>query len=510
MHLRRLSDADVVEALLSVKSNAIGLDGINAKFIKLSLPVILPYITHIFNTILTTSVFPTEWKKAKIVPVPKKPNCNLSEYRPIAILPFLSKVFEKALLAQIQKHLYDKKLLSSRQSGFRSKRSCKTALLFVVDEIRKGLDSKELTFLTLLDFSKAFDTVNHSLLCAKLINHFSFSSQSAKLIHSYLVGRQQSVVVNGRMSKFLPMAHGVPQGSILGPVLFSLYVNELPNVVKYCSVHMYADDVQLFIKSPLDSIELAAVKMNDDLQNILTWAQANNLHLNPSKSKSLVIYRYPVDLTAFPSMKLGQSNIEYVDSARNLGLTFNRTLSWDDHINLATGKVYGVLRLLWASQSYTPLKTKLLLARTLILPILLYGCEVFCNVDYNSRRKLNVVYNNIARYIYNIRRFDHISAYSKTIFGCSFDNVLKYFSIACIFDIMQTRQPDYLFNKIQFSASQRTLALIQPRFSCLTSERQFFVHATRLWNSLPLEMRRIRSAKQFKSELLVYMANDHN
>lgn len=505
-NFKRIREEDIVQAILAIKSNAVGLDGLSPKFIKLLLPFILPYITYIFNNVITMSVFPTEWKKAKIVPIPKKPSGNVKEYRPIAILPFLSKVFEKVVLSQICEHLTTKHLLCSNQSGFRPKRSCKTALIHVVEEIRRALDKNHPTFLTLLDFSKAFDTVDHSILCRKLSKEFKFSTFSTKLIFSYLDGRKQCVTSGERSSGFLNVQCGVPQGSILGPLLFSLYVNELPGVVKHSSVHMFADDVQLLLSCPLNAIDTTISLLNEDLSGIYKWSLKHNLRLNPKKSKVLPIYKKPIDVTVVSKAQLAQCPIEWVVSARNLGIVFNRTLSWDTHINTTIGKVYGGLRTLWATQRFLPITTKLMLAKTLLLPVLLYGCEIFFTTDYNSRRKLNVIYNNIARYIFNLKRRDHVSRFSKQISGCTFDNLLKYRSLCLLNGIIHTRQPDYLYDKLEFFQSRRSLMLIQPKYSCVPSERQFFVQVIRLWNSLPPSLRRIGNMNNFKPSLLMHLA----
>lgn len=187
-------------------------------------------------------------------------------------MPFLSKVFEKLLHKQIYEHINNNNLLTSRQSGFRPKHSCVTALIDVSEEIRKNIDAGFITFLVLLDHSKAFDMVDHQILCSKLISVFNFSSSSTRLINSYLSDRRQSVVANNKTSRPLAVTKGVPQGSILGPLLFTIYVNDLPLQLKHCNVHIFADDVQVFISTHIKSINDCLIKLNDDLGHVYTWA----------------------------------------------------------------------------------------------------------------------------------------------------------------------------------------------------------------------------------------------
>lgn len=208
----RVEFVDVVESLMSVKSNAVGIDGVHPVFIRAILPYLLPYLTHLFNTILTSGVFPKLWKIAKIFPVPKGRNSN--EFRPISILPFLSKVLERIIQKQINVHLNRFNLLVPNQSGFRPKHSCITALINVVEDIRQALDLDKVTFLVLLDFSKAFDTVDHSILFRKLSRLYNFSPSAVALLSSYLSDRKQAVAINNYLSDFLSIIRGVPQGSI--------------------------------------------------------------------------------------------------------------------------------------------------------------------------------------------------------------------------------------------------------------------------------------------------------
>lgn len=497
---RCVDDAEVLQSILSVKSNAVGMDGIDPTFVKIILPRLLPYITFLFNTVLTKSIFPHGWKMAKIIPLPKQNN----EFRPIAMLPFLSKALEHIMADQISIFLDQHKLISENQSGFRKKRSCVTVLIDVVEGLRQKLDDKMTSFLVLLDHSKAFDTVNHNILISKLKNLFHFSDTACKLMSSYLSNRSQTVIVGNNRSNSLDVSRGVPQGSILGPLLFSIYINDLPDIPTTCNIQMYADDVQLYASAKLNNIPSCISNINNDLELIYKWAVDNGLCLNPSKTKFLSIYRRNLTETQSICLKLENSFIDRVETSKNLGLIFNSKLTWTNHINGSVGKVRAMLRNLWAVRTSTPFNIRMLLAKSYIIPTLLYGSEIFASCDSEDTRKLNVAYNDIARYVFNKKRHDRISQYAYKIFNVSFDNLLKIKCLTQIHKIIYCKEPDYLFNRLKFARSNRGMKLITPRIRSLTSERQFFICSTRLWNNLPSNIQLISNAINFKKEIFKF------
>lgn len=496
-NFRCITNAETLFSLLSIKSNAIGYDDIHPKFIKILLPYLLPYISHLFNTILTTSIFPKRWKHAKIIPVPK----TTSEFRPIAILPYMSKALERIMHDQINTYLRRFKLLNEKQSGFRQKHSCITALIDVTEDIRDAIDGRNVSFLVLLDHSKAFDTVNHNILCSKLSQNFNFSSTSEKLIKSYLETRFQSVYINNQCSTPRQVPKGVPQGSILGPLLFSMYVNDLPQHVYNCKVHLYADDIQIYLNSSIKYLCENVTKLNDDLNRIYLWASANGLCLNPLKSKCLIIHKKSLRTNLNFDILLNNQKIEIVSSSKNLGVVINNTLSWNNHVNSAVGKTYGMLRTLWATQSCTPLNIRVTLAKSYLIPVLLYGCEIFANCDSNSTRKLHVAYNSIIRYVFGLRKRDRVSPYSKRLLGNSFENILKAKVLILLHKIIYLKEPAYLFNRLNFARSHRGKKLIPILHRSLISEWQFFFYAIRLWNLLPNRIQTNNNAIQFKKQI---------
>lgn len=196
-------------------------------------------------------------------------------------------------------------------------------------------------------------------------------------------------------------------------------------------------------------------------------------------------------------------------SVKNLGVIFNDTLTWTNQINSAVGKIYGMLRNLWPTHSFTPISTRKLIANAYLMPCLLYGCEVFANSDAISKRKLNVAYNNIIRYVFGLSRYAHISQYATKLHGTSFDNLLKIRCLQFLHKIIYERQPTYLYERLVFARSNRGNKLVSFKCRYLTSEWQFFIAVTRLWNQLPNQLQINSNAIMFRRKLENFYGNNN-
>lgn len=304
------------------------------------------------------------------------------------------------------------------------------------------------------------------------------------------------------MSDPLNVDKGVPQGSILGPLLFCIYINDLPEILRHCNIQIYADDVQLYTSSRIGNLQQCVDNINADLDNINSWACSNGLCINPAKSKCILITKRSQFHNTNFSLKINNTIIKFVQSYKNLGVIFNDELTWTTHINSTSGKVHGMLRNLWAVQTSTPLQIRMLLAKTYLIPTLLYGCEIFQYCNNADLKKLNVTYNNIARYVFKKKRYDRISEYSYQLFNTTFVNYLRYKSLSFLHKIIFSKEPNYLFNKLKFTRSTRGKKIIQIKFKSARSERQFFIPTVHLWNTLPSRIQTISNANHFKKELL--------
>ena len=290
-----------VERIINAMSTnkALGIDKVPIRVIKDSLPAILPSITSIINAIFQLATFPSHWKIAEVTPILKDgdheiPNNN----RPISLLPVLLKVCERAAHDQLVSCLSSKQRLTTQQCGNKKWNSTETALVQTTDFILQNIDKKELiiTAAVLLDMSKAFDSIDHDILIMKL-RDVGLSCSSIEWFKSYLSSRYQVVKIQASISDQLPVTSGVPQGSILGPLLFSIYTNDLSLVPKHCSTQSYVDDTKLLLNFRLKDQQNTVTKMNEDLQ-IFT----NKLLLNPDmtvdhQSARLKAFTYPYRVT---------------------------------------------------------------------------------------------------------------------------------------------------------------------------------------------------------------------
>lgn len=495
-----VDDADTILAIKSITSDAVGLDNIPLKFIKLVLPCLVTKITFLFNLIIKTSKYPRAWKCAKIIPIRKKSRSNtLDNLRPISILPALSKVFEKILKSQIQQHIQAHDMLSRYQSGFRCGHSTTTAVLKVHDDIHASIDKRGVAFLLLIDFSKAFDKVSHAKLLRKLSSIFQFSSSAVGLVRTYLCNRTQSVFANGVYSNSVSITSGVPQGSILGPLLFSLFINDLPDVLKSCFIHLFADDVQIYFHSLDLPLHVMADLVNADLARVMRWSERNLLPINASKTKVMFISRNRVT-SRLPQIHFGNDTLEYVDKINNLGFVMQNDLEWNSHVNAQCTKIYNGLRLLRLTSYKLPEQIKLKLFKSLLLPHFMYGTVFLLNASALSLDRLKIALNSCVRFVYNLNRYSHVTHLQPNLIGCRFDVFLKLRTCLTMFKIINSLTPTYLSDKLQPLQSNRNRNFLLPRFNTSHYRSTLFVQGINYWNELPSELKNLRNLSGFRHE----------
>ena len=453
-------EGEVAAAVRMIKSNAVGDDGISMKMIRMCAPAIMPCLAHIVNSCLVESVFPESWKVSLVIPVPKKTKPQaIGDLRPISILPALSKILEKIAVKQLTEHLKRYKILPEVQSGFRSGYSCVTALANVVDDVVGAKDKGLATALVLLDFSRAFDTLNHNMLFA-ILKHVGLGQSSVDFFRSYLSGRKQKVFLRD-CSEALDVRMGVQQGSIMGPILFSVYTSGIKNYINKCKYHLYADDTQLYHSFlPLEVDEASAV-MNRDLAGVLRFSVDHGLRINPSKTLCVVFGpgRCREHVVEGLDLSVDGVNITFKDTVKNLGVHLDSTLRFREHVTVLVRRAYASLRLLYSHRSILTVSLKRQLCEALVLSHLNY-CDVLYGsfLDTVSVGRLQRVQNSCLRYIFGIRRNAHISHKLLELNWLNMGDRRYIHTLVFYFKILKFRIPLYLYNRIIFRGDIHNVA----------------------------------------------------
>lgn len=393
-----LEIAEQISELDVTKSS--GSDGISAKILKVCKDDICPYLSRIFNRMIDTSTYPHDLKIAKIIPIPKESKATLIEkFRPIALLPIIDKIFEKILYKQLSSYFEVNNLLYNCQYGFKKGCGTEEAVINVINNICKGLDDGFSGVGGIFyDLSKAFDLVDHNIMINKL-EYYGVNGRDLLLIRSYLENRKQYVEVNGEKSFIGSVEYGVPQGSVLGPLLFKIYVNDIKNLQVFGKMFMYADDISLFY--PYKHETALKVHMEYDAALISEYLRLNRLKLNAEKTKILRFRPYLVHDQVFGIWVDGKQVNESL-STKYLGVHLQSNLSWDTHIQKLKYKILSVIGLLYKFKNKFNTKTKLVIYQALIHSHLNYLPIIYGHKKTNEFKSLQRAQNRALKTVFNL------------------------------------------------------------------------------------------------------------
>ena len=423
-------------------SKSCGPFSIPSKILKEFSQYLVPPIVTIINKSLLEGVFPDSLKLALVCAIFKKgDDTKCANYRPISLLSNISKIFERIMYNRVEYFLNEHELIYELQFGFRKKFSTNHALLSIVESIRSNLDKKTFSCGVFVDLEKAFDTVNHTILLSKL-NHYGIRGPSLEWFRSYLTNRKQCTKSNGFESKYLDINCGVPQGSILGPLLFLIYINDMHSALKKCIVHHFADDTNLLFshKDP----EVIRKTMNKELQLLYDWLCANRLSLNVNKTE-FIIFRPPgMKLQNRVVLTLNNVKIHETRKIKYLGLLMDDRLSWKFHINELCKKLGRSVGMLYKIRHLCPKSVLRSLYFSLFHSHLSYGLPVWGNADQIYIEKLAILQKKAIRCI----SFSDYKAHSlpllKDLKILSLQDLLKYQTSSIMWDLDHNLLPEAL------------------------------------------------------------------
>ena len=508
-NLHEVDQAFVLKMLAKTNAHkAPGIDKLQGIFIKDGAELLAAPLTQLINLSISTSTFPDPFKIAKLVALYKK-GCKTDpkNYRPISLLPLFSKIFEKVVHLQTEKFLSDNDILYQNQSGFRPRHSTESCLTHLSDRILEACDRGCHTGMILIDLQKAFDTLDHSLLLGKL-GLLNFSNDTISWFKSYLSNRTFLVNVESAFSEPADLKCGVPQGSILGPLLFLLYINDLPQAK--CDVRLYADDTCISYTDKM--VPIIEEKLNTDFNNLCDWFVDNKLsiHFGEDKTKSIlfspknqrkradpiVIKRHGVTLKQF-------STVEY------LGCLLDETLSGREMALKVLKKVNGKLRFLYRQGKYLNPRLRRMLCNTLIQPHFDFACSAwYPNLTQGLKTKLQIAQNKCIRYCLFLGnregiRYKHL----KRINWLPVAERVKQFIAASVFKFFNNLAPRYMKEIFIKSESVRTTRssnesnLYIPLRKNEYGKNCLSYLGAIVWNSIHATIRDVKTCNTFKHKI---------
>ena len=506
-HFSEVTEDSIFKQLISINSNkAAGMDNISGKFLKEGAKFLALPLSQICNLSIKLSVFPNECKLAKLKPLYKKGSRTVPKnYRPVSLLPIISKVIEKVIHEQVQHYLDREKIIFKYQSGFRKNHSTDTCLSYLTDKILNWFDQGFLTGLIAIDLQKAFDTIDHTILLEKMV-FFGFSNGVISWFQSYLADRSFFINLEDSFSTKGDITCGVPQGSILGPLLFLLYINDMPLAVN-SEIYLYADDTCLVYQHK--SLEVINENLNRDFSNLCEWFVDNKLsiHFGEDKTKCILFgsKRQKNDLNiSFKDVKIKQfSKLTY------LGGILDEAMKGEDMALYVLKKINSRVKFLYRKDSFLNFDLRRLLCNALIQPHFDYVCSAwFPNLNKNLKARLQTSQNKCIRFCLrlghrkrlNFLDFKKINwlPVQERVYQCIAAHVFKFFKNNC---------PAYIHELF----SQATTSSINTRHSYMKLTQPFRKRnfgknnlsflGPKIWNELPESIKNSNLLNTFKHKV---------
>ena len=506
--LKKITRDEIRQEIKQLKSNkSPGHDEFTIKFIKISQDIIVDSLSEIFNLSIKKGVYPDKLKIAKVIPIFKKGDPKItSNFRPISVLSCINKLFEKLISKRIYEFLEQHKILYEFQYGFRQGHSTTHALTEIVDKIKLGIDKNEITCGIFLDLSKAFDTVNHDILLHKL-HHYGIQGPAHKLLKSYLTNRKQYVKIGNQASKFGNITCGVPQGSVLGPLLFILYINDLHKACLTGNIRIFADDTNIFFKCKNNS-EITQIG-NTIMSSLQTWFQNNKLSLNSEKSCFIVFRSKRKKLGDIPNeINFNHQSIKRSKTVKYLGVILDENLTWNEHISDVCNKLKRYFKIFYHLRRNINIEQVKVTYYALIYSKIKYGITVYGFANKDKINRIQILQNKLLKVLLSknyryptsdlhlelgiLKVQDIIEVETATFMHNYFSNKLptmfnKYFTLFGEVTDIQTRGSN---NQI-----------IVDKHKTNMGESSIKISGAKIWNKISTSNKQIKNVKVFRKKI---------
>ena len=508
MYLNETDSSELLKLISKLElKKACGYDHISNRILKATSYVIAPYLATLYNNCIKQGIFPDEYKVAQVIPLYKGGDQeDLNSYRPISLLPVFGKLFEKVISIRTISFLNKFELLSPHQFGFREKFSTEYAVLDIHEKLLKNLDDGVSSCAIFLDLAKAFDCVSHDILLRKL-EKYGIRGNVYKLFKSYLSSRSQYVKLDNTVSSFIDIVFGVPQGSILGPLLFLIYINDLPEASHFF-IRLFADDT--FLCAQDSELWRLENNVNTELSKVYKWLVSNKLTLNYDKCKFMIVSKKKK--TSNLSIKINHKDLKQCDTYKYLGVYVDKKLSWKPHIDYICKKISKACGALSKTRHCVGIETLKNIYYALVNSYIRYGISSWGNASPEVLKPLNVLNNRVVCIMsfaplgrVNPRRiYKHLNILDvnttflletgKFIFK-SKNDLIPISTIAKHFNRTMPNQHHYNLRSRENQSSVVPIVLRSEH-----AQKSIQIQESDLWNDIPAEIRSNESLKGFKNQ----------
>jgi len=518
---RDVTESEVRRIVLAAPLKSCSLDPIPTFVLRDCIDVLLPYLTAMVNSSLREGRMPESQKKAIVTPLLKKPSLDpqeLKNYRPVSNLSFVSKLVERVAARQLMDYLTANNLMPKLQSAYRRHHSTETAMLKVLSDVLLAADNQKVTLLALLDLSAAFDCVDHDILLHRLQSIFGLGGKVIEWLRSFLTGRTQQVLRDGCLSEIVLILFGVPQGSVIGPILFILYVVEVFGIIASYGLdcHSYADDTQVYISVPATVADDAATRVTECITHLDRWMTLNRLKLNADKTQLIWLgTRQQLAKLTVTQLQLSASVVEFDSVVTDLGVVLDNQLTMGPQVTAVSRSCFYQMRQLRVVQRSLTNDALRSLVQAFIHCRLDYCNALLAGITDTQLKRLQSVQNTAARLVSGARRRDHITPVLRSLHWLPVRQRIFFKTAVLVWKCIHGVAPPYLqeacvpVEKVQGRSRLRSAStgcVDLPRVQTSVGQRSFAFHGPTVWNSLPSALRDSSlSLNTFKRRLKTYL-----